>query len=489
MKIKKFFINILFVFALLSNLSNIAHASKLPDDVWKFIKASFPNAQQRFDSVVVLSDDVMYIPLYPPTNTTVSKIMPEYVYPSNMTLAQKPEVVLLNNGYSLLKVFKDEGGNYTLTKKDDLPIKVRLGLMPQDMLTPIGLKMPESLKLTLGDLLIPSKEETSLALNEEDKRKYKNPYSPAVKRNEFVSTVELKDKKTLINPKNSKFLEVYDTTSQNPLYELKLSAMPLKIVTSDVSKVALVLYWNSKELEIIDLKDENVVAKIPIDAPATDVAINKKQNLAYVASQNANAIYVVDLSAMQLKQVVKLDQKPSQIAYGEVDDSIAFFDEYASKIYNVTKNGSEYVVQAMGSASNVSKIICDVANIYALSRTHNVLYVFDKNQAKLISTLEIDQKPTDAVVFGTKIFILCSKDGYMDVYDTVNDKIISREQLSKDGFYSKMTFIPNDKNIIITGMNSKSYLIYNLETMKLVKKQESYIDVANIIILDKSQRL
>ena len=42
---------------------------------------------------------------------------------------------------------------------------------------------------------------------------------------------------------------------------------------------------------------------------------------------------------------------------------------------------------------------------------------------------------------------------------------------------------------MIKGINAKNYLIYNLETMKLVKAQESYIDVANIIILDKSQRL
>jgi len=31
--------------------------------------------------------------------------------------------------------------------------------------------------------------------------------------------------------------------------------------------------------------------------------------------------------------------------------------------------------------------------------------------------------------------------------------------------------------------------LYNLDTMKLVKEQDSYIDVANIIIIDKSQRL
>ena len=213
--------------------TNVSLASKLPNDVWKFVKNNLPSAQQRFDSVITLSNDVMYIPLTPPSLTDVETIKIEYTYPNNKALKDLPEVVLLNNGYSLLKVIKDKEGNYTLTKQDELPIKVRLGLMPQDMLTPVGLKMPDSLKLTLGDLLIPTKEETTLTLKKEEKEKINNPYSPAIKRDEFILSAELKDKKALINAKNSKFLAVYDNTSKNPLYELKLSSMPLKIVTSE----------------------------------------------------------------------------------------------------------------------------------------------------------------------------------------------------------------------------------------------------------------
>ena len=280
---------------------------------------------------------------------------------------------------------------------------------------------------------------------------------------------------------------MYDSTSQSPLYELKLSSMPLKILTSEKTKVALVLYWSGKNLEIIDLKDERTIATIPIDANASDVAYNKKENIAYVTSQNANSIYVISLDSMALVKVIRVDQKPSQITYCEMDESIAFYDEFLQKVFNVTRNGDEYVVQPMGTVNNVSKVMADVANIYAISRTQDQLLVFDKVHGKLINTVELDKKPTDAIMYGTKLFILCSKEGYMDIFDTVEGKVISREQLSKDGFYSKMTLIPNDKNILITGINAKSYLVYSLDKMKLVKSQESYIDVGNIIILDKNQ--
>ena len=468
-------------------LANNAFASKLPNDVWEYIKTNLPAAKQRFDSVVIVNDDIMYIPLYPPADKTVPVIQAEYTYPANTKLNGLPEVVLLNNGYSLLKVFKDEKGNYTLTKKDDLPVKVRLGLMPQDMLTPAGLKMPESLTLTLGDLLIPSKEETSLVLKDSDKSK--TQYSQTVQKNEFVASSELKNKKIFVNPKNSKFLEVYDANNQNSLYELKLSSMPQKIIASDDNKVALVLYWGGKDIEIIDLKDENIIATIPLDEKPTDVAYNRKDNIAYITSQKAGAIYVVSLNSMSLTKVIKLDQKPSKINYNDFDDSIAFFDEYQSKIFHVTKSGEEFIVQPMGIAKNISGIETDVANIYAISRTENQMYVFDKTQAKQIATVDLDKKPTDIFRYKTRLYILCAKEGYMDVYDTVSGKIISKERIATEGFYSKITKVPNEENLVITGVNLGNYIVYNLEKMKSAKLQNSYINISNIVIMDKAQKL
>ncbi|MBR2068748.1 MAG: hypothetical protein IJ877_03195 [Candidatus Gastranaerophilales bacterium] len=483
MNIKKSIIGfLLLTFCLISG----ADASKLPDDVWKYIKSNLPDAKQRFDSVVTLKNDIMYIPLYPPALKEVEKIETEYTYPLATPLKQMPEVVLFNNGYALLKVFKDENGNYTLTKKDDLPIKVRLGLMPQDMRTPVGLKMPESLKLTLGDLLIPSKDETSLTKLDDNQ---KSPYSPAIKRNEFISGAEFKDKKIFINPKNSKFLEVYDNSSVNPLYELKLSAMPQKIITNSSNEVALIIYWNSKDIDIINLKDENVIAKINVDNIPNDAVLNKKENIVYVASSLGQAVYVIDLNSAKLSKVIKLDQKPFKIAYCELDNSISFYDEYLSRVFNLTKGVSDYVVQPIGEVKNLSVILSDVANIYGISRTDSEIHVFDKTQAKFIQSYSIDKKPTDAIFYDNKIYALCSKEGYIDVFDTLKNKVITREKLPEGEFYSKLTIIPDEKNILITGLSAKNYLIYDIENIKLSKKQDSYVNVSNIIITNKNQGL
>lgn len=488
MRIKKVF-TVLFLLFAVALFQNQAIASKLPNDVWNYIKASLPDAKQRFDSVITLKNDIMYIPLYPPSDTTVSSIKTEYTYPSGKTLASLPEVVLLNNGYSLLKVFKDKDGNYTLTTQDELPIKVRLGLMPQDMLTPVGLKMPESLKLTLGDLLIPSKDETSLSLNEEEKAKVRSPFNPVVKRNEFVAVNELNNEKIFINPKNSKFLEVYSSSARLPLYELKLASMPSKIISSSSNGAALVLYWSEKKADIVDLKNENIITTIPFDDKVTDAAYNEKENLVYVTSEKEQKIYVISLDSMELKTVIKLEQKPSKIAYGAVDRSLTFYDSFQSKLFNVTKSGDDYIVQPLGTVQNVSKIISDAANVYALSRTSNQIYVYDKVQAKLIKTIDTDAKPLDAVLHNTRIYIICSKAGKINVYDTVLEKIISREDIDDDGFYSKITLLPNKKYILVSASNTGNYLLYDLDKMEILKKQESHVDVANIVILEKEQRL
>ena len=81
-----------------------ANATKLPNDVWQYVQKQIPTVQQRFDSVLLLDNDIMYIPLSPPSATSVSELKIEYSYPENQALKDLPEVILLNNGYSFLSL-------------------------------------------------------------------------------------------------------------------------------------------------------------------------------------------------------------------------------------------------------------------------------------------------------------------------------------------------------------------------------------------------
>ena len=460
-----------------------ANASQLPIEVWEYVKEQLPSASQRFDSVVVVSPDVMYIPLYPAQTNAVSTLKIEYSYPSGKTLKDKPEIVVFNNNFVLLKLFKDKNGDYTLTSYEDFPMKVKLGVMPQDMLVPPGLKMPENLKLVLGDLIIPSKEEGNLVYLNKDKSK---KTGDTLMKNEFLPLAEFKNKKTYITTANSKFMLVYDDSSKAPLYELKLSSLPSKIVASNSTKFALVVYFANKNLEIIDLKNERILTQIPLDDVAKDADIDVHTNMAYVSSQSANTIYCVDLNSAKLAKAIRLEQSPSRLAVSTDGSSIVFVDGISGELFTL-QLGENAQVNPVAKVKNISKVMCDNQFIYAISRTENKMYVYDRATLALVDEENLNEKPLDAIMYQGKIYILCAKEGVLEVYDSTEKKITLSQQLDKDGFYSKITLVPDQHNILITGVNSKRFLLFDLEKMSLIKKQPALIDVSNIIIMDKTR--
>lgn len=472
---------------LLAFFAPIANASKLPDDFWTYIRSELPNASQRFDSVITLPNGALYIPLYPAMKAETGEIMQEYSYPSNMKLKALPEVAIFNNNFVLLKVFKDKGGNYTLTKNENLPMKVRMGVMPQDMLVPVGLTVPTSLKVVLGDLEVPQKTDGSIALDGDDKTSRKQAHAEFGQSSlgvNFVPLNELKSKKIFVSTNASKFLNVYDGASKEALYELKLNSLPSKILASTQTKFALVVYFANKTLEIVDLATERVISKIEIEGTPKDAEIDQLNNLAYVSSAEASAIYVIDLNSAKLVREIKLGQSPNKIAISDNTKSLAFIDHKSQELYSLDLEG-EYISKYIAKTTNVSKVIAGDGKIYTISRTDNKLHVYDVATATLLGEHKISEKPVDALKYGEKIFILCAKNGVMDVYDIVENKIVKTQNLDNNGFYSKITKVPNQANAVITGIGAKKFLLFNLENLNVTRKQPFEVDVSNIIMIDK----
>src|SRR5574344_1588982 len=96
------------LFALLA-FTGSAFAAKIPNGVQSYIKKSVPNADIRFDGVIILPDGTLYLPLYPSSMKNPDKISVRITYPANKSFKDKPDVVIFNNDFSLLKltVYKD----------------------------------------------------------------------------------------------------------------------------------------------------------------------------------------------------------------------------------------------------------------------------------------------------------------------------------------------------------------------------------------------
>ncbi len=133
--------------------------------------------------------------------------------------------------------------------------------------------------------------------------------------------------------------------------------------------------------------------------------------------------------------------------------------------------------------------------ILAISRTLNKAYIYKlngfeaDNPAELTAEQELAEKPTDALIYNNKAFILCSKDGIINVYDFERNKMLEPIVLGAGGFYSKITIIPDKSNAVVTGINTKKIIVIDLENNKLEKKSKSDIDVADLVIIDNKPRV
>ena len=126
-------------------LSTPVFSAQIPDNVRNFVSKDFPKTNFRFDGVIILPDNTLYLPLFPARIVDTDKLEIKTTYPANKTLASKPNVVIFNNDFVLLKVLTDTHGNKTVYKMANPPVELRSGLLPQDMLVPKGLIIPEIL--------------------------------------------------------------------------------------------------------------------------------------------------------------------------------------------------------------------------------------------------------------------------------------------------------------------------------------------------------
>ena len=143
-------------------------AAKIPEDVRGYIEHEFPKADIRFDGVIILPDNTIYLPLFPSLFSDIKSLSIKETYPAGLSLRQKPDIVIFNNDFVLMKVLTDGQGHRTVLHQATPPLQVRTALLPQDMLVPSGLIIPENIKGIIGNLKIDTKNEDLIRVNNDD---------------------------------------------------------------------------------------------------------------------------------------------------------------------------------------------------------------------------------------------------------------------------------------------------------------------------------
>lgn len=279
-----------------------AFATKIPDNVQKFVVKDFPNTTFRFDGVIILPDNTIYLPLLPAKIINPEKLEIKQTYPTGKTFASKPNIVILNNDFALLKVLTDTNGNKTIYKMANPPMELRTGLLPQDMLVPKGLIIPENMKSIVGNLEIKTVNDPGIRV-ESSKPVVTQLTGSTLKT--LSQIPQLKNKSFYVSSPYSKNIQVLNLGAKTPEYSLAQTNVPIDMDAYN-DQFLLVTAYEKPSVDVISLADDQIIKQIYIKTQPDEIVIDKHKNIAYISSSVDSSIYTVNLETMTLSKQIKI---------------------------------------------------------------------------------------------------------------------------------------------------------------------------------------
>lgn len=531
---------LLYVLAVLILFPISSFATPLPKEVRDYIVSQKTVPSIRYDGVIIYNDNVMYLPVYPAYPQEVDELKIEKTYPANKSLMQFPDMVLFNNNFALLKIVRVSPNTLTVRNIPDLPVEVKTGLLPQDIMVPRGLVFPDFLAGILGDVQIPLIGSAKSSTFVTSKRNAPLPNGGKVADTKKHSVPEaLKNKLFFVNNFQTEYLEVFSSTVSEPLYSLKTSGVMKDIKPVSGGKFILAATSNKKNIDVIDISDEYVAKHIDLTAFPSEIAVDDNNNKAYVASVKDESLFVIDLTSMTVKEKIQLVGSPQRLSVSKDGTKLAYVDMKTSCLY-VLDMEDEYENKLISSFPNATKIILSDNVIYAISRTQPKLRIinFDllqdnkvtksnkqkkkeeaqrklekenaenvtddivigeeilnpeveelKEDAKTYSTsikdINIGTKPVDMYLKDNKIFVLCAGDNSVYSYNVDGSSNLKAEKLPMEGFSKSFTPVGNSNYAVITNMADLKYVVYDMSKEKSVATLPISEYINMITILDK----
>lgn len=477
---------ILLTICLLSSMIIIApqnaQAQKVPDKIENYVEKIFPKTNFRFDGVVILPDNTIYLPLFPAILDETDTLEIKSTIPANKTLKDKPDVVIFNNDFVLMRVIDEKNGGKTLARIETLPNEVRTGLLPQDMLIPQGLVIPENLKIIIGNL------DVTVAQQDDLKTAIKKTTSNNTAFKPLSTLPELKNKTLYISTCYNKNIQVVNQENKTPDYALLQKHIPITIKGTPDGKFLLVSSYDKKTIDVISLTDDKVIKRITFSSQPEEILIDKNSNIAYVSSPLAHSIFIVNLQTMTLSKQIKVNGMCEKLTLSDDGKRLFYFDKNTHEIWGIELD-NRYLLKDVGKFPNVSKIILANNKVYIASRTKNRLAIVDYDTIGLIAEIDIAEKPIDMAVHGNNLFILGATQNLIQVLDIETDMITDSIYLNTKGFSTKISPIDGTDLAIVTDTTAGMYSVLNMKTKQIIKTNPLETPVSSIVVVDKVQKI
>lgn len=455
-------------------------AVNFPEDVKEYINKAIPGTDIRFDGVIILPDNTVYLPLYPSLFSDVKQISIKETFPAGMDLNKKPDVVIFNNDFVLMKVLTDSEGKKTVLKMATPPLQVRTGLLPQDMLVPSGLVLPENIKGIIGNLKIDTKGEDVIKVNLKESFE---EFLDDTNNNETQASIpQLKDKTLFITTNYSKNIQVLEPGKTSPNYALAQKSIPIKAIPVNNGKFLLVTSYERPFLDIISVADSRYIKQINLSAFPEEIVIDGGK--AYITSPRASLIFVVDLNTMSLIQKIRVNGYCEKLVIS--DSKLFYVDKMKNDIWAVELDNN-YLLKNIGKFPNVSSLAFANNNLYIASRTKSRVAVVDYSTLSLVKEFTTVAKPISMLKYDKNLYILGAQANQIQRINTDNNKIIENITIDEEGFKTNFNKIPNSDLAVITDIKKNKYTIFDLNKGKVIKTYSVNVPIKDIQISNKAK--
>ena len=453
-------------------------AAKLPDDVRNYINTNIPGADIRFDGVIIFPSNTIYLPLFPSLFSDITKLQIKETIPANKNLKQEPDIVIFNNDFVLLKVLTDNEGNRTVLHMPIPPLQVRTGLLPQDMLVPSGLIIPENLKGIIGNLKIDTKGEDVIKVDtKETFEEFLSETEPEITQT-LIS--QLKNKILYVTTNYSKNIQVVEPAQASPKYALAQKSIPIDIKAVSNGKFLLVTSFERPFVDVISISDSRFIKQIDLPSNPEEILVDESSEKAYITSPLASTIFVIDLKSMSLIQKIKVNGYCEKLLLS--NNKLFYVDKLNHEIWAIELD-NDYELKDIGKFPNVSALAFKDNKLYISSRTKSRIAVIDYSTLGLINEFTTVNKPVAMKVFNNSIYVLGAQNN--ELQRIVNGSVVDTILLNTEGFSTGFHIISGTNLGVIADMKTNKYSIIDLAKGKLLKTYSLNIPIKDIIITDK----
>lgn len=455
-----------------------ACATQLPQPIVDYIKTKFPDVSIRFDGLVELPDHTIYLPVSPLVygNAATPAAVIQTI-PSKTDFTQKPDMILFVNNLALLKVVKYGEDKLTVNYSPEIPLSVKLGLLPQDLIVPHGLILPTELRIILGDLKIPIKPKK----DEDGFVFYNDPSLKNEKKVNFIagktkdgnpkasSGLAFMNKKVFYasNFKESK-LNILNSETGRLVSSMKLPAVPSNMILTPEGRYLLISSMSSNRLFVVDTFDNVLLKEIAVGKLPSSILTEKGSQKAYVANKHSSSVSEIDLENMVLTREIPVAGTPDNLVFDEENKNIFYNDTISGAVYKLNI-GTGLCTKVM-QGKNISKITLFNDYLLVLNRSEAEMVVYDLENNKEYARVKVGEKPLDIQVFGKKqeIYVLSAGSDELNIVDTKEFKLKKSIVLNSSGFPTKITLMEKANKLLISNQDAYQIVVFDITGEKIL---------------------